>query len=179
MRADYTKINCFDMEMCCWGEGERRVGEIISIGVTELCLLTGRSLQEAHYYVKPEKDEVSEYCSELTGITQVMVNKQGRALHQVLDTMKRKFGGNRKTYVAWGTDADYLNNECLQKGIESPISKTLNAALLYMIRTRHNGGQISMIKAMNDAGLEFEGKQHNALVDAKNLSRLIYAKNLI
>lgn len=179
MKSDYSKVVCYDMEMCCWDEGDRRVGEIISIGIVELCLLTGRKLRDAHYYVKPDEDRVSEFCTQLTGITPAMVSKQGRPLHKVLETIKQKFGGSKKTYVAWGNDTEYLGEQCKWKGIENPITTSINAALLYMIKVRHNGSQVSMVKAMEEAGLSFEGRQHNALVDATNLSRLVFAKNLL
>ena len=154
------------------------MGEIISIGIVELCLISGKTYREGNYIVKPEHDSVSKFCTELTGITPSMVEKQGRPLAKVVETIKNKFGGKR-AYVAWGTDADYLRKQCELKGIESPINTAINASLLYMIRTRHNGGQISMLKALNDSGLEFLGKQHNALVDSMNLARLIYTKSLL
>lgn len=179
MKADYSRVNCFDMEMCCWNDDENRdVGEIISIGIVELCLLTGKTLREAHYYVKPDLDQVSQFCTDLTGITQSMVNKQGRPLGKVLDIIRKNFGSKR-TYVAWGCDPEYLATECGHKGLESPIATSLNAALLYMTKMRHNGGRVSMRRAMEASGLEFEGQQHNALVDAKNLSKLIVTKSLL
>ncbi|MFK4135944.1 exonuclease domain-containing protein [Pseudomonas luteola] len=176
---DYSKLVSFDMEMCCWNEGDRDVGEIISIGLVEIDLHRGVLLRESQYIVKPVKDAVSEYCTQLTGLTQALVNKQGKPLHDVLDSIKRKFGGPQKIYTAWGTDDQYLSKQCSELGIESsPIQSCLNAAQLYAIRKRHKGGRLSMVKAMASEGLTFQGKQHSALDDARNLARLILATDL-
>jgi inhibitor of KinA sporulation pathway (predicted exonuclease) len=179
--TDYTKIVCFDLEMCCWDDPEqaRDVGEIISIGLVEMCLATGKQLRTAEYIVKPEKDTVSSFCTKLTGITQAQVDKQGKPLEKVLERIKAKFGGAHKVYVAWGNDAFVLDEECAEKGFFSPITNSINAALLFMVKHRHNGGRIGMKKAMTQYGLDFEGRQHNALVDAKNLAKLIHITKLL
>lgn len=160
--------------MACWNNREKNTGEIISIGVVELCLVSGTQLREAHYLVKPDHDEVSEFCTKLTGISQVMVNRQGRPLAAVLETLQKKFGGAGKVYVAWGEDGKYLDDECISKGIQSPITCHINASLLYRLRKRSKDGKsIGLIRAMNSNGLEFDGKAHNAIIDAKNLANLI------
>lgn len=177
--SDYSKIICFDLEMCCWDGGERQIGEIISIGLVEMCLETGTHMRTAEFIVKPQYDDVSAFCTKLTGISQSQINKQGRPLEKVMETVKTKFGGDRKVYTAWGDDGNYLAKECDEKGFSSPIASHLNAALLYMTKHRHSGGQVAMKRAMNHYGLAFEGHQHNALNDATNMARLVHAAKLL
>jgi inhibitor of KinA sporulation pathway (predicted exonuclease) len=177
--SDYTKVVCFDLEMCCWDDREKGTGEVISIGLAELCLTTGKILRTAEHIVKPENDLVSEFCTKLTGLTQERVDTQGKPLEMVLESIKNKFGGAHKTYVAWGNDAAILDEECTTKDFFSPFTNSINAALVFMVKHRHNGGRLSMVKAMDQYDLQFEGKQHNAMVDAKNLARLIIASSLL
>lgn len=67
---NYNRVVCFDLEMCCWNEnGVGTTGEIIEIGLAEIALDQQEIVKRAQYYVKPEKDEISLFCSQLTGIT--------------------------------------------------------------------------------------------------------------
>lgn len=176
MSIDYSKVVCFDMEMCCW-EDKPNTGEIISIGLCELNLVNFEISREKHYFVKPRHDEVSDYCRKLTGITQKMVDRQGRSLEDVLLTITNNFG-TRRPYVAWGTDADYLARQCNEFGFSSPLQTSIDVGLLYRIKQR-NGPALSLTGALEKAGLQFEGQAHNALVDAKNLARLIIMAKLL
>lgn len=174
---DCSRINCFDLEMCCW-EDSKLTGEIISIGIVDLCLKTGKIRKEGHYYVRPDHDEVSAYCTELTGITRRHIEKQGRPLGAVMDSVRAQFGGAQRIYTAWGTDAEVVRKESIVKGFDSPIINSVNAALMYNLKKRHSGRPRGMLKAMADNGLVFEGRQHNALVDSRNLAGLIVASKL-
>lgn len=171
-----TKVICWDMEMCCWGD-KSRTGEIISIGLCELNLSNGEISRERHFYVKPMRDRVSDYCSDLTGITQKMVDRQGRPLQEVVNSFTKSFG-TKKPYVAWGTDAKYLAQQCFRSGFRSPLESTIDAGLLYRLKAR-SGSSIGLSQALLDSGIEFQGQAHNALNDAHNLARLISASNLL
>ncbi|MHD0644718.1 3'-5' exonuclease [Pseudomonas aeruginosa] len=173
---DFSKINVWDMEMCCWpeGEGPKRIGEIISIGIAKLCLVTGKITRDGHYYVRPDEDEVSPFCTELTGITRKMVYNQGRPLQDVIGSVVQKFGGPGAVWVAWGSDDVYLREQCTAKGFSSPIEMAFNASVLYRVHMRSSDPRsIGLEKTLQRHGLEFEGRPHNALNDAINLARLI------
>lgn len=176
MSIDYSKVICFDMEMCCW-EDRDKPGEIISIGLCELNLKTGTISREAHYIVKPSADEVSPFCTNLTGLTQRMIDRQGRPLQVVLESITKHYG-SRRPYAAWGSDAEYLANQCNLVGATSPLKTTLDLGLLYKIKKRSDRA-VSLKNALTQAGLQFEGKAHNALVDAINLARLVVAADLL
>ncbi|MBD8615571.1 MULTISPECIES: 3'-5' exonuclease [Pseudomonas] len=177
MSADHSKITCFDLEMCCW-EDARQIGEIISFGVCELDLKSGELKREAHYYVKPVVDTVSDFCTNLTGITQRVVNRQGRPLSEVVNSITAKFG-TKRPYVSWGDDGDHLARMARRQNFYIPNMVFLNAALLYQLRKRHVGESIGLKRAMEREGLEFEGDAHNALNDSRNMARLITQANLI
>lgn len=179
IKLDYTKINCYDLEMCCWDDPGRLPGEIIAIGVAQLSLHTGEITKEAHYYVTPKVDEVSDFCTRLTGITPAQVRKQGRQLSAVLASVQKNFGGSKIAYAAWGNDYSALDSECKRKGVELPIKSPINASMLYSLMRRSKHGSTSLSSALAAQGLVFEGNAHNALVDAKNLARLIHAAKIL
>lgn len=102
---NYNRVVCFDLEMCCWNEnGVGTTGEIIEVGLAEIDLSAGKIVKRAQYFVKPEKDEISLFCAELTGITPRKIEKQGRPLVEVLQSMVKNFGGSNKIYASWGRD---------------------------------------------------------------------------
>lgn len=169
---NYNHIKCFDLEMCCWDDGrDPRTGEIIEIGIVSIDLVKREIMDRSQYYVLPEKDEISNFCTDLTGITQNRLNKQGRPLQEVLESMKAKYG-RHSIYAAWGRDNMVLQKECMAKGLEMPFYEYLNLKTLFFMSRRLKKGKMGMRKCMEIAGLEFEGNQHSGVVDAENLARL-------
>ncbi|MFV0576610.1 MAG: exonuclease domain-containing protein [Vibrio sp.] len=170
---NYNRVVCFDLEMCCWNvDGVGSTGEIIEVGLAEIDLNLGEVVKRAQYYVKPEQDEISAFCFELTGITPRKIEKQGRPLEQVIKSMIKNFGGPKKIYASWGRDDEILRNECLQKGLDFPFHEFLNLATLYRIKHRLKDKRIGHKQAQENLGIEWEGRQHSGYVDAYNLAKL-------
>ncbi|MCW8348578.1 exonuclease domain-containing protein [Vibrio sp. ZSDZ65] len=170
---NYNRVVCFDLEMCCWNvDGVGTTGEIIEVGLAEIDLVTQQVVKRAQYYVKPEKDEVSLFCAELTGITPRKVEKQGRPLAAVVQSMVKNFGGPNKIYAAWGRDDHILFNECREKGITPPFKEFVNLATLYRMQNRLKEKRIGHKAAQEAKGIEWEGRQHSGYVDAYNLAKL-------
>ena len=170
---NHNRIVCFDLEMCCWNvDGVGSTGEIIEIGLAEIDLVKGEIVKRAQYYVKPEHDEVSLFCAELTGITPHKIEKQGRPLAEVIKSMIKNFGGNKKIYAAWERDDRILAKECAAKGIEMPFHEFVNLATLYRIQNRLKEKRIGHKAAQEAKSIEWEGRQHSGYVDAYNLAKL-------
>ncbi|MEF1289597.1 3'-5' exonuclease [Vibrio sp. M260118] len=170
---NHNRVVCFDLEMCCWNEnGVGTTGEIIEVGLAEIDLNLGQIVKRAQYYVKPESDEVSLFCSQLTGITPRKIEKQGRPLAEVLKSMIKNFGGTNKIYAAWGRDDNVLRQECAGKGIDMPFNEFINLATLYRIQNRLKDKRIGHKAAQESKGIEWEGRQHSGYVDAYNLAKL-------
>nr|WP_086938464.1 3'-5' exonuclease [Thaumasiovibrio occultus] len=170
---NYHRIVCFDLEMCCWNDGRpEKTGEIIEVGLAEIDLGTQKIVKRAQYFVKPEHDEISWFCTELTGIKPKVIEKQGRPLDDVLQSMIKNFGGANKIYAAWGRDDQVLLKECLQKGLEVPFTEYLNMSTLFALHQKAKASRIGHKGAMDKLGLEWEGRQHSAYVDAYNLAKL-------
>ncbi|MDN3682537.1 3'-5' exonuclease [Vibrio tapetis subsp. quintayensis] len=170
---NYNRVVCFDLEMCCWNvDGVGTTGEIIEVGLAEIDLKKGEIVKRAQYYVKPEHDEVSLFCAELTGITPRKVEKQGRPLEDVMKSMVKNFGGANKIYAAWGHDDFILAKECEQKGLEMPFKEFVNLATLFRMQNRLKEKRIGHRAAQESKNIEWEGRQHSGFVDAYNLAKL-------
>ncbi|MGX9416248.1 exonuclease domain-containing protein [Vibrio sp. WJH972] len=170
---NHNRIVCFDLEMCCWNtDGVGTSGEIIEIGLAEIDVEKGEIMKRAQYYVKPEHDEISPFCTELTGITRRTIEKQGRTLEQVLKSMIKNFGGSNKIYAAWGRDDLILQQECESKGLTMPFKEYINLATLYRIQHRLKDKRIGHRDAQEKLGIEWEGRQHSGYVDAHNLAKI-------
>ena len=170
---NHNRIVCFDLEMCCWNEnGVGSTGEIIEIGLAEIDLIQGEIVKRAQYYVKPEQDPISLFCTQLTGITPRKIDKQGRPLVEVIQSMQKNFGGANKIYAAWGRDDTILQQECLAKGIKMPFNEFINLATLYRIQQRLKDKRVGQKVAQESQGIEWQGRQHSGYVDAYNLAKL-------
>ncbi|MGF1701369.1 exonuclease domain-containing protein [Photobacterium makurazakiensis] len=170
---NFNRIVCFDLEMCCWNDGrESRTGEIIEIGVAELDLASGEIVRRAQHFVKPEHDEVSPFCTELTGIKPEVIEKNGKPLGIILKSIEQKFGGRHKIYAAWGRDDLILHNECKEKDVKVPFNEFLNIATLFRLQRHVYKKRCGQRAAMEMAGIEWEGRQHSGYDDAYNLARL-------
>ena len=167
----YDKIAFFDLEMCCW-ENSKRVGEIIEIGLSLVDVENKEVVKTAQYYVKPEKDDISEYCTNITGITPQIIKKQGRPLNEALKTMIKNFGGQNRIYSAWGRDDTVLFSECKEKGIEHPFFEFINLGTFYRLKYNRTSQATSLQDTLELHNIEFEGKAHSGLVDSYNLAKL-------
>jgi inhibitor of KinA sporulation pathway (predicted exonuclease) len=159
--------------MCCWNkDGVGTTGEIIEIGLAEIDLANQQIVKRAQYYVKPEKDLISEFCVQLTGITPTKIHKQGRPLEAVLKSIVKNFGGPNKIYASWGRDDLILKQECKNKELDIPFKEFINLATLYRVQNRLKDKRIGHRSAQEAKGIDWEGRQHSGYVDAYNLAKL-------
>lgn len=168
LRSD--RVLHLDLELTCW-EGEPPAGEtseIIQVGIVEVNTLDLRLSRKESFFVRSANTKVSEYCTNLTGITQRQVDRQGRAIYEVLNTIKNKYGSTRKVCYAWGDDEAAIDRVC--RTFPSPLNmQDLGHNFKAMMGLEHG---ISLTNAIAMLGGAFEGRAHDALVDAENLARL-------
>jgi inhibitor of KinA sporulation pathway (predicted exonuclease) len=74
-------LNVVDVEATCWaGEppdwlgGAKQASEVIEIGLTVVDLAAGQRLARHKILVRPQRSAVSDFCTELTGLTQAEVD---------------------------------------------------------------------------------------------------------
>lgn len=132
-------------------------------------------------YVKPEyNSEILEVYEKLTGINTEMVSKApvfGEAFRMFSDWCKKD--GEEYTIYAW-SDSDYrqitkeikLKSYKINKNEKTMFNNWCNFQKYYTEKLGVDHA-ISLKKALDYAGLDFEGKEHDALFDARNTAELV------
>jgi len=188
-----------DFESTCWDNKSNAPSpEIIEFPVVLLCLKTGCIVSEFQSYCLPiEQPRLSPFCTQLTGITQSMV-EQGVPLKtclmlfkQWLEKVCRQFKinlngvnlteeveGNLKnaTCCTW-SDWDLgvcLANECNRKQLKKPeyFNDWIDIRAVY--RNFYNRKPQGLNGALRDVGLHFQGREHSGIEDARNTAKLIW-----
>lgn len=158
--------------------------EIIEFPVV-LVNLAGASIAgEFHSYVRPtENTELTEFCRQLTGITQEQVDA-APTLPEVLQSFDEWMSEKGLVYTDHSQDFAFathgpwdlryfLHNECERKGFRKPayFDKWCNIKRSY---SRRYGMRASTIPNMlSSQGMEFQGKLHSGIDDTRNIARLV------
>lgn len=178
MRALKTsQALCIDLELTCW-DGDPPPGmrpEIIEIGIVELDMQRREIVREAEYLVTPVMSEISEYCTELTGITPEEVAQKGRPLGEVMRSLANQFGPKHKSLISWGRDWSGIERDCVSKGVENPFpaENQLNVGQLASLAAGADR-RLGLNESLLAAGLDPGATRHRGLVDARNTGRLVF-----
>jgi inhibitor of KinA sporulation pathway (predicted exonuclease) len=167
-----------DCELTCW-EGSPPAGmypEIIQLGIVEVDTENLSITRKAAYYVRPELSTVSEYCTNLTGITQRHVDRQGRPFYEVYASMTKKFGTGTKVCFTWGDDESAIKEASAVDGL-LPRFNFINLSVIFALEMGIENA-LSLEDAINVTGGVFVGRAHDALVDAENTAELHMAMML-
>ncbi|NWH28861.1 ERI2 exoribonuclease, partial [Grus americana] len=158
---------------------------------------TGEIESEFHTYVQPQEHPfLSEFCRELTGITQNQVD-EGIPLNICLSQFLKwvqKIQKEKKiifssdipslaaseaklcTFVTW-TDWDLgvcLQYECKRKQLRKPDILNSWIDLKATYRAFYNRKPKGLSGALQDLGIAFAGREHSGLDDSRNTARLAW-----
>ncbi len=171
---DQPLINVIDLEATCW-DGPVPPGqsnEVIEIG---LCVFepVSRERQSRHQIlVKPDRSEVSEFCTRLTGWTAAQV-ASGISFAEACQQLRREFRSDSRLMVSWGGyDFRQIGRQCAATGTPFPFARHLDLKAVhcdfYRLPKRLGLGQ-----ATKQAGLNFDGRAHVGADDAWNVAALL------
>jgi inhibitor of KinA sporulation pathway (predicted exonuclease) len=170
------QILVVDLEATCWETEpppEQR-SEIIEIGCTVLEAPDGRWEVADSYgvLVKPLMSYVSEFCEQLTGITQKAVIDYGYTLEDALQ-LAVPYGNNQIAWASWGLyDWKKVQDECKFFGIKNPLPYLhLNVKALFT--AKYITARCSLGKALNELGWAFDGIPHRGEDDSVNIARVL------
>ena len=171
------QIVVLDVEATCW-EGEPPAGkasEIIEIGV---CLIDGASCERAGRwgtFVRPERSEVSPFCTQLTTITPEQA-AGGIAFAEACRTLRRDFQTKDRLWASFGDyDRAQFERQCRATDVPYPFGpghlnvKTLLAVTLGLTR------EVGMDGALARLNLPLKGTHHRADDDAWNIGAILAA----
>ncbi|XP_035195178.1 ERI1 exoribonuclease 2 [Oxyura jamaicensis] len=186
-----------DLEATCWRGERRHSPEIIEFPAVLLNTATGKIEAEFHTYVQPQEHPVlSEFCTELTGITQKQVDEGvplNICLSQFLKWIQKiqqekkivfssdipsnsTSGAKPCTFVTW-TDWDLgvcLQYECKRKQLRKPDILNSWIDLKATYKAFYNRKPKGLNGALQDLGLTFAGREHSGLDDSRNTARLAW-----
>lgn len=175
----HNKILSIDIEATCWDEGQEPPGfisEIIEVGIAVLNTEKHTIDKTQSLIVKPKYDpKISEYCTNLTGITQEQVDK-GMTFEKACKILRRDYGSKNLPWASFGdTDRQSFIDHCARRKDDTlyPFSNThINIALLTMLKFNIDK-RPSMMDILEKFKLTNDGKWHSGVSDAYNTARII------
>nr|CAH7740269.1 unnamed protein product [Callosobruchus chinensis] len=186
----FDYIFVLDFEATCWDRFDRDRGysEVIEFPCVIYDVKKGNIVSEFQQYVMPiENPRLTAFCTQLTGINQKQVDNGcplGTCLmlfRQWINHQKTKLGltlegpHSNCTFATW-SDWDLgvcLKNECRRKQIMFPTFFENWMDVRYLYREFYQRRPKGLYGALNELGLEFTGRQHCGLDDARNTAKLI------
>ncbi|XP_062282303.1 ERI1 exoribonuclease 2 [Scomber scombrus] len=193
----FSYLIVIDFESTCWREKNNYTQEIIEFPAVLLNTSTGEIESEFHTYVQPqERPVLSEFCTELTGITQMQVeagiplqiclSRFSRWLQNLQLQMGVVFPNRQQrcsapspsqklcTFLTW-SDWDLgvcLQFECKRKQIHKPDVLNSWIDLRSTYRLFYNRKPKGLNGALQDLGIQFSGREHSGVDDARNTAQL-------
>ncbi|XP_056100689.1 LOW QUALITY PROTEIN: ERI1 exoribonuclease 2 [Rhinichthys klamathensis goyatoka] len=192
----FSFLIIIDFESTCWREKNSFRPEIIEFPAVLLNLCNGSVESEFHSFVQPQEHPVlSGFCSQLTGITQDQVDsapplhiclsrfvrwlqglQQERGVAYETDSSGPAPSGHACAFVTW-SDWDLgvcLLYECKRKQLRVPEALKSWIDLRATYRLFYNRKPKGLRGALLDLGIQFTGREHSGLVDARNTALLAW-----
>jgi len=171
------KIQFLDLELLCWENGDcpqDQSKDIIQIGIVEVNSEDLKISRNKSYFIRPKNKnfDVSNYCTELTGITRSKLIDEGRYFPEAIQSIKKEFGSGKFTY-SWGSDFDPIAKHCIDYDCSNPWAEMGICDFGIIWRTAYNQKhKMSLEEALKSVGLNFVGIPHDAERDAYNFALL-------
>lgn len=169
---DYMVV--VDVEASCWAgkppEGEQN--EIIEVGVCLFDLTTFERSAKQSILVKPSRSKISSFCTELTTLTQALVDT-GVSFDEACQQLQADYGTAGRWWGSWGAyDRKMFQLQCVSYGVDYPFSNQhLNIKETF---ARLNGLRpMGMKGALAHLNLPLEGTHHRGGDDAWNIALIL------
>ena len=175
MERKLDQIIVVDIEATCW-DGDPPAGEtsdIIEIGVCPLVVATGERLEPRSILVRPERSRVSDYCTQLTTLTQADVDT-GVAFAEACEILSTDFETPKRVWASFGDfDRERFAEQCAASGAAYPFwSRHLNVKTLFAVRNALRR-EVGVAKALKMLQLPLEGTHHRGVDDAWNIAGIL------
>lgn len=177
MRHSMDYINVIDFESTCWKgnppEGEQQ--EIIEFGITQFAVRQKSGARSEGVLITPQYSRVSQFCTELTTLTQEELDKQGYHFLDALAYLEREFKLSKRPWCSWGDhDRRAMARNCKLYNVRNPLEDVphFNLKVLFSIKHSITKG-IGMSAALKIAGIEPDGVHHRGVDDSRNIAKLL------
>lgn len=167
-----------DLEATCWDTTppQGQYPEIIEIGVCRLSRKNRENQwkveQAEGIIVKPEHSKISKFCTDLTTITQAMVDK-GISFFEACKKLENDYNSRLMAWASWGDfDRKMFEKQC-PGVVRYPFGDThYNVKSLYSL-LRKIDKEMGMAEALRLEGIVLEGTHHRGVDDATNTARIL------
>lgn len=175
MAKKLDQIIVIDIESTCWQEAppDGEESDIIEIGICPLDINSGQRLEKESILIKPERSRVSEFCKQLTTLTQDQV-EQGINFGAACSILRKKYLSKERIWASYGDyDRRQFERQCQSLKISYPFgTRHLNVkslfALIYALPE-----EVGMAEALELVNLPLEGTHHRGGDDAWNIAGLL------
>lgn len=169
-------------------EGTQFSHEMIAIGVVKVDLYKDMTIKKYHkgfYTLVKAKNKIGKVVTDLTGITEEEVKKNGVPFRVAVASLKKYMGKdfNKTLFVTFGNHDLRILAQSLAYNLDAPkddvhLMIKHNFDLSDFISTYmkdENNNTYSLTNMLKIFNVDFKGTQHNALADALNLAYLYQA----
>lgn len=176
MAIQRDKIIVVDIEATCWDvtpPPDGQLNEIIEIGLCIYNVDDHELSGKRSIFVKPTASKVSEFCTQLTTITQKQVDEHGISFAEACDILVKEYNARKLLWTSWGGyDHKMFRQQCRRMEIGYPFGdKHMN---LKSVFADHNQGRrVGMARALSIAGIDLVGTHHRGDDDAWNIGQLL------
>jgi inhibitor of KinA sporulation pathway (predicted exonuclease) len=168
-------VNVVDVEATCWAgpPPSDEVSEIIEIGLTVVDLGAGERLARNRILVRPVRSTVSEFCTELTGLTPQEVD-QGVGFDEACRLLATEQRAGSRPWISWGDyDRHQFTRQCRATRTPYPFGRRHTNAKAVFTAAYGLRRRPGMATALEIAGLPLEGRHHRGEDDAWNIAALV------
>ncbi len=177
---NYVKTLCFlDLE------GTQFSHEMIALGAVKASIRKDGTIRKIHrgiYTLVKAKNKVGSVVTDLTGITDAQLKKDGISFRQTIDMLKKYMGRDysKCKYVTFGShdiriisQSQAYNLDVKKEDVQILIKHNFDLSEFLSTYVKdENNNNYSLANFLKVFHLEFKGTQHNALMDAVNLAYL-------
>jgi inhibitor of KinA sporulation pathway (predicted exonuclease) len=176
MAQKLDRILIVDIEATCWA-GANPVGmenDIIEIGICLLDVQTGEISNNKGILIKPERSIVSAFCTELTTITQDMLDREGVSFKEGCAILRKEYLSQSRAWASFGAyDLKQFQKQCTATGVGYPFGPShINVKTLFALKKKlaHEQG---MAGALAMVDIPLEGTHHRGIDDANNIAKVL------
>lgn len=167
-----TVINIIDCEATCNHGHSMENAEVIEFGISVVDYKHFEIIKTSSIIVKPTTQSISNYCENLTGITQKQVDIDGITFSEACEILHKEYASTNRIWGSWGNfDKFVITDQCCREEVPYPFGHVthLNIKTLFRIFKGLNK-EVDMAKALDMLNLYHIGKHHSGELDSYNIS---------
>ena len=175
MAKNLDQIIVVDVESTCW-QGMPPAGqesEIIEIGICTLDIASGEREEKRSILVKPSRSKISDFCTQLTTLTQEQVDK-GVDFANACSILRNKYSSKDRVWASYGDyDRRQIEKQCQARKINYPFGPShINVKTLFAVIHAFSE-EMGMAEALELLDIPLEGTHHRGVDDAWNIAAIL------